>query len=61
MDMKDFLQQEKLIDRHIARNNTDEAVELLYSLIVQYARAKKFTSHKLARSTYAIYEEIANQ
>ncbi|RLC31267.1 MAG: hypothetical protein DRH32_04505 [Deltaproteobacteria bacterium] len=48
-DMTDLLQQEKQVDEYIARNNTDAAVKLLYSLIVQYAMAKKITKAEALR------------
>lgn len=47
--MTDLLQQEKLIDRYIAQNDTDAAVKGLYSLIVQYAKAKNFTKAEALR------------
>jgi len=41
--MNDFLKQEKLIDQYVAQKRTEEAVKLLFDLIVKYARAKDFT------------------
>ncbi len=41
--MNDFLKQEKLIDQYVAQNRTEEAVKLLFDLIVKYARAKDFS------------------
>jgi len=47
--MTDLLQQENLVDRYVAQNDTDAAVKLLYSLIVQYARGKNFSKAEALR------------
>ncbi|MGE0084073.1 MAG: cyclic nucleotide-binding domain-containing protein [Desulfococcaceae bacterium] len=47
--MNDFLKEEKLVDQYVAQKRTEEAVKLLFDLIVKYAKAKDFTKAESLR------------
>ncbi|MEZ4526844.1 MAG: cyclic nucleotide-binding domain-containing protein [Desulfobacterales bacterium] len=47
--MNDFSKQEKLIEQYVTQNKTEEAVKLLFDLIVKYAKAKDFTKAESLR------------
>ena len=47
--MNDLAKQERLIDTYVQQQRTEEAVELLFQLIVNYAKAKNFVKAEALR------------
>lgn len=47
--MNDLAKQERLVDTYVQQQRTEEAVELLFQLIVNYAKAKNFIKAEALR------------
>jgi len=57
--MSDLTGQDKLLDEHIKAGNTEAAVKLLYDLIVENAKAKKFAKAEALRDKLLEVDEMA--